>query len=557
MTENPEKKNTKAEAGEKTYIIERGRDKNGVVYDRAIREVDKTPEDNITPFKEALQNLSKELKKTGESTTKAAKAAAEGTAGISAALEEIKKTIPAAMEQITALTSEVTASEEFKRAQEIAALEIRFRNRELKKKFYKEAFLKRSEKKHKEELEQASPEELETFRNEFYKAPSWDDVMQEHREAIQTANETEIALSTREDGSVIIAGTMYEHYKNAWRDYFRAWQDAKITIIDNPTRIEGKPILQHGQVYNALFPLANPEEKDYISIELDGAGEDDKQNKRPVLTLIDIDFNELPKEITKELTSFDGDIFSACFSLCREAAKRNGGGEREIFPCITTIRDIYNALGNDKAPGGNQLDNIISSMDKLDRARIQINNDSEMSEGYYSGSRLINKGWAHFVHVEYLPMTIKGKKGTQETLYAVKLAPTALMEYIAKKGQYRSIEREYYSLIAASGLYMNDRALTVRNYIIKAIHTQKPRVNGSISILFETLCKKCNISRKAKDKQEKRATDNIIKPILQIYKDGGLIQDYKIIEKDKIIIKVVGDPAPKLETKKKPPKGKG
>ena len=555
MTENPEEKKTKAGAGKKSYIIERGRDeKTGIVYDRAIREIEQPPEDNITPFKEALRNLSKELKKTGESVTEAAKAAAGDTSGINEAIEQIKKTISPAMEQITALTSEAKASEEFKRAQEIAELEIRFRNRELKKKFYKEAFLKRSEKKNQKELKQASPEELEEFRKDFYKSPSWDDIMQEHREAIRAASDTEIALSTREDGSVIIAGTMYEHYKNAWRDYFRAWQDAKITIIDNPTRLEGKPILQHGQVYNAIFPLANPEDKDYISIEIDGAGDYDKKNNRPVLTLIDIDFNELPKELTKELTSFDGDTFSACFSLCREAAKRNGGGEREISQCITTIRDIYNALGNDKAPGGNQLDNIVSSLDKLDRARIQINNDNEISEGYYSGARLINKGWAHFVHVDYLPMTIKGKKGTQETLYAVRLSPTALMDYIAQKGQYRTIKREFYSLIAASGLYMNDRALTVRNYIIKAIHTQNTKAS-SFSILFETLCEKCNISRKAKDKQEKRATDNIIKPILQIYKDGGLIQDFKIIEKDKIIIKRVGDPAPKLETKKKPPKG--
>ena len=554
MTENPE--DNKKKAGEKTYIMERGRDKDGIVYDRVIREIEEPPEDNITPFKEALRNLSKELKKTGESATEAAKEAAEATSGISAAIEKIQETIPAAMKQITALTSDIKASEEFKKAQEIAELEMRWRTRELKKKYYKEAFFKLSEKKHAKELEEATPEELEKFRKEFYKAPSWEDIIDEHREAIQTASDTEIKLSTREDGSVLIPGTMYEHYKNEWRGYFTAWKDAKITIINNPTRLEGNPILQHGQVYNALFPLANPENKEYISIEIDGAGEYDKKNNRPVLTLIDIDFNELPKEITKELTSFDGDIFSACFSLCREAAKRNGGGDRDIFPCITTIRDIYNALGNDKAPGGNQLDNIISSIDKLDRARIQINNDNEMSEGYYTGSRLINQGWAHFVHVDYLPMTIKGKKGTQETLYAVRLSPTALMDYIAKKGQYRTIKREYYSLIASSGLYMNDRALAIRNYIIKAIHTQRPLVKGATSILFETLCEKCNISRKAKDKQEKRATDNIIKPILQIYKDGGLIEDYKIIEKEKIIIQV--EPAPKLEAgKKKKKKGQG
>ncbi len=553
MTENPEDK--KKKAGEKAYIIERRRDKKtGIVYDRAIREIEQAPEDNITPFKEALRKLSEEAKKATEFLQEPIKdMPGKATETISEALEEIKKTIPAAMEQITALTSEITASEEFKRAQEIAALELRFRNRELKKKFYKEAFSKYFAKKHETELKQASPEELEDFKREFYRAPSWDDIMQEHREAIQAASDTEIALSTREDGSVIIPGTMYEHYKNAWREYFRAWQDAKITIINNPTRLEGDPLLQHGQVYNALFPLANPEQKDYISIELDGAGADDKENNRPVLTLMDIDFSNLPFHLTKELNAFDGDIFSACFSLCREAAKRNGGGEREIYPCITTIRDIYNAMGNDKAPGGNQLDTIISSLDKLDLARIRINNDNEILEGYYSGARLLNKGWAHFVHVDYLPMTIKGKKGTQETLYAVRLSPTALMTYIAQKGQYKPIKREYYSLIAASGLYMNDRALTVRNYIIKAIHTQN-KTAGAITILFETLCKKCKISRKAKDKQEKRATENIIKPILQIYKDGGLIKDYKIIEKNKIIIKVE-DQAPKLETKKKPPRG--
>ena len=552
--EVPELFPTPPKEGEPAAIYETRRDpETGIVYERVIREIEQPPEDNITPFKEALRKLSKDVKMVSEEYVEPLKENSENAKEISAALKEIIKTIPAAMEQITALTSEITASEEFKKAQEIAALELRFRNRELKKRFYKETFWKRYEKKHKKEIDQATPEELEKIKKEFYKAPSWEDVLQEHSEAIQAASDTEIALSTREDGSVIIAGTIYEHYKNAWRDYLRAWQDAKITIIDNPTRLEGKPILQHGQVYNALFPIATkPEDNGFISLEIDGAGEEDKQNNIPVLTLIDIDFNDFPKEITKELTSFDGDIFSACFSLCREAAKRNGGDDRSISPCITTLRDIYNALGNDKAPGGNQLDNIISSISKLDQTRILINNDEEIANGYYSGSRLINKGWAHFIHVDYLPMTIKGKKGTQETLYAVRLSPTSLMDYIAKKGQYTAIQREYYSLIAASGLYMNDRAITVRNYIIKAIHTQT-KTAGAITIRFETLCEKCNISRKSKDKQEKRATDKIIKPILDVYKDKKLIQDYKIIEKDKIIIQV--EPAPKLETKKKPPKG--
>lgn len=549
MTKTPE--DEKKKAGEKAYIIERGRDeKTGIVYDRAIREIEQPPEDNITPFKEALRTLSKELKKTGESVTEAAKAAAGDTSGINAALEQIKKTIPAAMEQITALTSEVKASEEFKRAQEIAELEIRFRNRELKKKFYKEAMLKLSEKEHEKLLEQASPEELKEFKKEFYKAPSWDNVMNEHREAIQAASDTEIALSTREDGSVIIAGTMYEHYKNAWRDYYNLYLEAKRNVIEAPARHNKRIFFPIAQAFNNAFPLSNPKNKDNISFEFDGASEEDRQNKRKVVTLVNIDFSDLPFHLTKELTSFDGDIFSACFTLCLEEAKKNGGGERDLFPCVTTIKELHETLGQEL--GGNQQKNFVGSLDKLDRVRILIDNSQEIENGYkYSNTS--RNGWAHVLNVEYIPTIIQNQKGQKENIEALYIQPTALMNYIASRGQFIPVSREFFSL--SEGVFnKNDRARSVRNYIIKAIHTQT-KTAGAITILFETLCKKCYISRKANLHQEDRITKNVIEPLLKAYKNGGLIEKYTIKPKEKITIQV--EPAPKLEAKKKPPKGNG
>lgn len=548
MKENPEAKRSESEVREKASIIERARDKDGIVYDRVIREIEQPPEDNITPFKEALHNLSKEIKKKGEYVTEAMEETAGAASGINAAIEQIKKTIAPAMKQITALTSEITASEEFKKAQEIAALELRFRNRELKKKFYKEAFLKRSEKKHKRELEQASPEELEEFKKEFYKAPSWEDVMQEHLEAIQAASDTEIIMSTREDGSVIIAGTMYEQYKNTWRDYLNSYFEAKRNVIEAPAKHNERIFLPIAAAFNNVFPLSNPESQELISLEFNGASAADKKDNRDVVTLINIDFSELPFHLSKELTSFDGDIFSACFTLCLEEAKKNGGGERDLFPCVTTIKEVHETLAQEL--GGNQQKNFIDALDKLDRVRIQIDNSQEIENGYKYPNTTRN-GWAHVLNVEYFPTTIQNQKGQKENIDALYIQPTGLMHYIAKRGQFISVRREFFSL-SEGAFNKNDRARSVRNYIIKAIHTQT-KTAGAITILFETLCQKCNISRKASTKQEDRITKNVIEPLLKVYKDGGLIEKYTIKPKDKIIIQV--EPAPKLEAKKKPPKG--
>lgn len=549
MNKNPEEKKPKAEAGEKSYIIERRRDKKtGIVYDRAIREIEQPPEDNITPFKEALRKLSEEAKKATEYLpTKEMADNATGT--LSEALEEIKKTIPAAMEQITALTSEITASEEFKRAQEIAALELRFRNRELKKKFYKEAFWKLYEKKHKSVLEQVTPEELEEIKKVHYISPSWEDILDEHSEAIRAASDTEIIMSTREDGSVIISGTMYEHYKNAWRDYLNAYFEAKKNVIEAPAKHNGRIFLPIAAAFNNIFPLSNPENKELISLEINGASAEDRKENRDVVTLVNIDFSELPFHLSKELTSFDGDIFSACFTLCLEEAKKNGGGERDLFPCVTTIKEVHETLAQEL--GGNQQKNFIDALDKLDRVRIQIDNSQEIENGY-KYSNTTRNGWAHVLNVEYFPTTIQNQKGQKENIDALYIQPTGLMHYIAQRGQFITVRREFFSL--SEGVFnKNDRARSVRDYIIKAIHTQN-KTAGAITILFETLCQKCNISRKANLHQEDRITKNVIEPLLKAYKGGGLIEKYTIKPKEKIIIQV--DPAPKLEAKKKPPKGK-
>lgn len=547
MTENPEEE--KKKAGEKAYIIERGRDeKTGIVYERAIREVEQPPEDNITPFKEALRKLSKEVKKASEAITEQVEEEYKKTTGISAALEEIRKVMPAAMKQITALTSNSELSEEFKKAQEIAALEIRFRNRELKKKFYKEHLFEQYKRKHREEMENITPEQLEALKKDIYRAPSWGEVLEEHSQAIQSATDTEIIMSTREDGSVIIAGTMYEQYKNAWRDYVNSYLDAKRNVIEAPAKHNERIFFPIAAAFNNVFPLSNPENKESISLQFNGASAADKKDNRDVVTLINIDFSELPFHLSKELTSFDGDIFSACFTLCLEEAKKNGGGERDLLPCVTTIKEVHETLAQEL--GGNQQKNFIDALDKLDRVRIQIDNSQEIENGYKYPNTTRN-GWAHVLNVEYFPTTIQNQKGQKENIDALYIQPTGLMHYIAQRGQFISVRREFFSL-SEGAFNKNDRARSVRNYIIKAIHTQT-KTAGAITILFETLCQKCNISRKASLHQEDRITKNVIEPLLMAYKKGKLIERYTIKPKEKIVIQV--DPAPKLEAKKKPPKG--
>ena len=552
MNKNPEEE--KKKAGEKAYIIERGRDeKTGIVYERAIREVEQPPEDNITPFKEALRKLSEETKKVSEFIQEPVKELSEQATGISAALEEIQKTLPAAMAQITAITSEITASEEFKKAKEIAELEISFRKKQLKGKFYKDYIFERYKMQHREEMKEATPEEIDALKKQYYRAPSWEEILEEHREAIQNASEAEIALSTRENGSIVIPGTMYEHYKNAWREHLEAYEAAKRNIITSAMRLENKPIFHKSPAMNNLFPLKPTEGEDIVSFEFNSASQEDRENNIDVVTYIDVDFSEIPIEFTKELTSFDGEVFCACFSLCREAARKAGGGDRDLFPCITTPREIYRAMGYDKALGGNQKEDILQALEKMDITRIKVDNSQEILNNYKTSLTIRKKGWGSLFRASYLSTTIEDQKGIKET-QTVKLLPSDFMDYIANRGQYTAINREFFSLVAASGLYMNDRALTVRNYIIKAILTQDRR-NGDITILFETLCKKCNISRNPKDNQEKRTTKKIIEPILEAYKGGHLIKGYKIIEKDKIIIHVE-DPAPKLEAGKNNKKGK-
>lgn len=496
MTKNPEEKKTKAGAGEKNYIIERRRDeKTGIVYDRAIREID-----NITPFKEALQKLSTDTSK---------------------AVDAIRPLIKPALAQIEALVSDLESNEAFKAAQAAAAAELDFRTNELKKKYYKGA--------------------------------SWEDILTEHSKAISTASDAEIAMSTREDGSVIIPGTMYEHYKKAWNDH--VFLSVHNLLLPQPAKIKDKSFMLTAAAQRAIFPTQNEEDKTIIQKSFDSASREDKDNNISALTILTIDFSELGEDIARRLSSFDGEVLSACFSICRQKAIEEGRGNNELSQCITNIASIWEAMGYARKPNAREYEAVKTSLNKLRRILIDIDNSDEIAEAGYRYKNMTQEGATYIMIIEYTIAKFVNQKGKQVITDAVRLTPSLYMKYIADRQQFISVPREFMEINGVKKeerVSNTERSRQIRNYIIVSIKKWE-RPDGTSIILIDTLCERFNISKRPEDKAKQRAIDNIVKPILEGYKNKKLIEGYKIT-KDRIIIQV--HPAPKLEPgKQKKKKG--
>ncbi len=503
MNQNPEEKKTKAGAGKKAYIIERGRDeKTGIVYDRAIREIEQPPEDNITPLKEALRTLSKELKKTGESVTEAAKAAAGDTSGINAALEQIKKTISPAMKQITALTSEAKASEEFKKAAEAAEAELNFREKELKKKFYKEAFWKYNKKKHEKLLEQASPEELEEFRKKYYKAPSWVDIMQEHREAIQTASETEIAMSLWDDGSVIISGTMYEHYIRARNADILRRKEASTIKLREPMGL----IMPMDKVTSKIGNEKNPENKEVIegSVFLSSRAERTAGKEIKTIYTIRKHNQEIALSISKKdlfmIMMLDG-IYTTAIA--------DGIDKSEVK---ATPYDLAKLIYNVERPGKHYINDLLASVYKNRSISVYIDNSEAAEE---RGKETIPEAFY------LLPVEI-----TKEGKIHILKRPVIVEEWILQvMGEYTTIPPD---ILRVPSVNLTDDNCAIIFELLRSIlgkFTSKNAATGEKEIPFSLLWENCGIAGKTQSEmnQRTRLRKNTIIPCLEYWSAGNYL----------------------------------
>lgn len=234
--EVPELFPTPPKEGEPAAIYETRRDpETGIVYTRQLSQ-----EDALTVIKNALRENAEAL--NNSANIEAAKQAAENLRRTIAPVlnEAIEQ-----LERITSNTSEELINacrrldKELEAARKRAEIEIKFREKELKKK--------------------------------YYQGKTYLEILSDHTEKILTLSDEEQEAATQEDGSILVPGTMYEHYRRALIAHFDKLEAAPAYTLRNPAEM----VIPFDKVTSALFNEKNPDNLEEVSggVNIEGKAE--------------------------------------------------------------------------------------------------------------------------------------------------------------------------------------------------------------------------------------------------------------------------------------------
>lgn len=265
-------------------------------------------------------------------------------------------------------------------------------------------------------------------------------------------------------------------------------------------------------IWSNALPIAPGENAGPLALEFDTANRKNKRKGKPAIINVDLDFTGLDGvQIDRPLTPYDFRVMCAVGSLV------------DAGNTITSLSDIYEAMGNTGRPSSAQLEKIEESLLKQRRtsARIDTGRESEVNKGYqkyyYNGALLL---WDSIE--AYIDNTL--------TEAAIRFFITPpLYEFAKRRKQITSVEQK----VLNSPISKTEANLAIDNYLIKRISHMKNNGKLSRKILFGTLYEECNIKTRM---QRNRAPDKI-RTYLDHYKKTGFIRGYTEAE-DGITIKL-------------------
>lgn len=241
-------------------------------------------------------------------------------------------------------------------------------------------------------------------------------------------------------------------------------------------------------------------------------------SKRPVDIICGLDFSALETQpglaVVKKLTAFDKRVYIAA------AAVYSAGYE------ITTIAQIYMAMGGSGHPSQAMRDKINKSLTKMTVAHIYLDNISEVNAKYnvprfrYDGALL---------PMERVSAIVNGQE-TDTAIHFFREAP--LITFARERPQITTIPRQ----LLESPLSLTENNLLIDDYLIREISfMKKPNSKISRKMLFETIFEKTGI----KDRKSKARAKDKIKRYLDYYKsydkEKPFIKDYFIDDNETFV----------------------
>ena len=214
-----------------------------------------------------------------------------------------------------------------------------------------------------------------------------------------------------------------------------------------------------------------------------------------------VDFSELLENVklSKTLSAMDKRVYEAVGALF------NAGNK------VTTVSQIYKAMGNTGNASGDQLKKINDSITKMRSIVIYVDNSAEVKK--YPNYPLFTYD-GHLLPFERISAYVNGSF-TDAAIQLFREPP--LLTFARDRKQITTIDIK----LLESPVNKTENSIKIEDYLIRRI-SQAKAGHGQKKILFETLFNNCEITEK-KAKQRARKT---IVSYLEHYKKCDWITDY-------------------------------
>lgn len=251
----------------------------------------------------------------------------------------------------------------------------------------------------------------------------------------------------------------------------------------------------------AIFFHNNKIRDPYIggTVNTNPSNEKNRREGAPDATLTwYIDFSKLKDEgiIPQDFTIKDLNIMTATWALC--SANDN----------LCTEQQIYRLMHNNKTPNTRDIKDIHDRLTKMS-ARFHFSNKAEHQ--YYPGYDDMPYD-GDFLFFERITACIKGQI-TDSVIHIFR--KPFLIEFAENRKQFETIP---VNLIAGAPIAHTETNDKINNYLIGRVLFMKAHPEEPAVIKYDTLCEKCELSGREKNRAETK-----VKDLLKHYQETGFI----------------------------------
>lgn len=225
-------------------------------------------------------------------------------------------------------------------------------------------------------------------------------------------------------------------------------------------------------------------------------------SKKELSIIYSINFDDLEGvSISKNLTPFDKNLYCRCADLYRAGYDR------------FTLKQLYNAMGHTGTPGANDKKRINESIQKMNGAKVRVDNSEEAAIYHYDTFRY----WGSLLPAEGCEVIANGQLA-EDAVHL--LAEPPLVRFARQRGQITTIKADLLSMPLSS----TDENLHIQDYLLVRIARAR---SGSMprKILYETIYEELNTKR-----DRKRVRDKVEK-LMDFFVEKGHIKSYTKSEK--------------------------